>query len=338
MNTNKKNVKNMKEVPIFFAVDDNYIPVLSVAIKSMLDNASKSYKYVIKILNTGIKEENKEKFNVFKAENVDIDFVDVSQHMIALADKLHTRDYYSKSTYFRLFIPKMFPQYNKALYLDADIVVTGDISKFYNSFIGTSLLGAVPDEVVQVTPIFVDYAEKALGLPVNKYFNAGILIMNLKQLRNFNFEEKFVDLLGKYTFRVAQDQDYLNVICKNRVWYLNETWDKMPLQHGCCDVKKLNIIHYNMGWKPWHADGVLFGEVFWKYAKETNFYDEILHIKANYTEEDLKKDAEVGANLLQLAINEVNNPNNYYNLFVKNADGENDSAFEGEFTVQPANS
>ena len=336
MNNEKKNVKKLKEVPIFFAVDDNYIPVLSVAIKSMLENASKSYDYRIKILNTGLKAENKEKINVYKSENVDIDFVDVSQHMLALADKLHTRDYYSKSTYFRLFIPKMFPQYNKALYLDADIIVSGDISKLYNSFIGTSLLGAVPDEVVQITPVFVEYVEKALGVPVNKYFNAGILIMNLKQLRNVNFEEKFINLLSKYAFRVAQDQDYLNVICKNKVWYLNETWDKMPLQHGCCDVKKLNIIHYNMGWKPWHADDVLFGDVFWKYAKETNFYEDILKIKANYTEADLKRDAEVGENLLKLAVEETINPNNYYNLFVKNSDNEN-SSFEPDFSTQPAN-
>ena len=337
MNNNKKNVKNLKEVPIFFAVDDNYIPVLSVAIKSMLDNASKSYKYTIKILNTGIKPENKEKISVFNSKNVEIEFVDVSQHMLALADKLHTRDYYSKSTYFRLFIPKMFPQYNKALYLDADIVVTGDISKFYNSFIGNSLLGAVPDEVVQITPIFVDYVEKALGVASNKYFNAGILIMNLKQLRNFNFEEKFIDLLTKYTFKVAQDQDYLNVICKDKVWYLSETWDKMPLPHGCCDENKLNIIHYNMGWKPWHADGVLFGDIFWKYAKQTNYYDEILNIKANYTEEHLKKDAEVGANLLKLCEIEAVDPNNYYNLFVKNSQEGEDGSFDMEFSSLPAN-
>lgn len=335
MNNNKK-ITKMKEVPIFFAVDDNYIPMLSVAIKSMLDNASKSYKYLIKVLNTGIKEENKQKLYVYNSNNAEIEFVDVSQHMITLADKLHTRDYYSKSTYFRLFIPKMFPQYNKALYLDADIVVTGDISKFYNTFIAGNLIGAVPDEVVQITPIFVEYVEKCLGVPVNKYFNAGILIMNLKQLRNVNFEEKFINLLSKYAFRVAQDQDYLNVICKNKVWYLNETWDKMPLQHGCCDVKKLNIIHYNMGRKPWHADDVLFGDVFWKYAKETNFYEDILKIKANYTEADLKRDAEVGENLLKLAVEETINPNNYYNLFVKNSDNEN-SSFEPDFSTQPAN-
>lgn len=335
MNNNKKTTK-MKEVPIFFAVDDNYIPMLSVAIKSMLDNASKSYKYLIKVLNTGIREENKQKLYVYNSNNAEIEFVDVSQHMIALVDKLHTRDYYSKSTYFRLFIPKMFPQYNKALYLDADIVVTGDISKFYNTFIAGNLIGAVPDEVVQITPIFVDYVEKCLGVPVNKYFNAGILIMNLKQLRNINFEEKFINLLSKYAFRVAQDQDYLNVICKNKVWYLNETWDKMPLQHGCCDVKKLNIIHYNMGRKPWHADDVLFGDVFWKYAKETNFYEDILKIKANYTEADLKRDAEVGENLLKLAVEETISPNNYYNLFVKNAEGDSEGEFDAEFDTQPA--
>ena len=50
--------KDKKEIPIFFATDDNYIPFLDVAIRSLIANASKNYRYTINILNTGIKPEN----------------------------------------------------------------------------------------------------------------------------------------------------------------------------------------------------------------------------------------------------------------------------------------
>ncbi len=332
----KKKFINKKEIPVFFAVDDNYIPVLSVAIRSMLDNASKSNKYLIKILNTGIKEEHKQSFYAFNSDNVDVEFVDVSRHMIALSDKLHTRDYFSKTTYFRLFIPKMFPEYNKCLYLDADIIVNGDISKLYNTFLGSNLIGAVTDEAVQLIPEFVDYVENALGIAGPKYFNAGILVMNLKQLRDYHFEEKFVQLLSKYTFRVAQDQDYLNVICKDRVTYVNANWNKMPFKNGCLDTSKLNLVHYNLCAKPWHADNILFEELFWENAKKSSYYQDIVNIKANYTDEMRKRDDEGGARLLRLAAEEAKDANNYYNLFVKNADSE-DEGFAPAYDTQPAN-
>ena len=72
---------------------------------------------------------------------------------------------------------------------------------------------------------------------------AELLIMNLKQLRNVNFEEKFINLLSKYAFRVAQDQDYLNVICKNKVWYLNE---KIIHQQVSKADKKINRLRLNL--------------------------------------------------------------------------------------------
>ena len=55
--------KNPKIIPIFFATDDNYVPFLEVALRSLIKNASKEYKYVINVLNTGL---NKEKTDIVK--------------------------------------------------------------------------------------------------------------------------------------------------------------------------------------------------------------------------------------------------------------------------------
>ena len=50
--------KKQKEIPIFFATDDNYMPFLDVSINSIITNASKKYKYIINVLNTGLRKEN----------------------------------------------------------------------------------------------------------------------------------------------------------------------------------------------------------------------------------------------------------------------------------------
>ena len=44
------------EVPIFFAIDDGYIPFLAVTLQSIVENASNEYKYLIKILYTNVYE------------------------------------------------------------------------------------------------------------------------------------------------------------------------------------------------------------------------------------------------------------------------------------------
>ena len=72
---------NLEVIPIFFAVDDGYIPFLAVALESLIENASKEYYYSIKILYTNINEENKKKINKYKCENVNIEFVDVNYYI-----------------------------------------------------------------------------------------------------------------------------------------------------------------------------------------------------------------------------------------------------------------
>ena len=219
------------EIPIFFAVDDGYCPFLAVAIQSLIDNCSEEYKYLIKVLHTNISDENKKRITKYERTNVDIEFVNLTYYIEKVKDKLYTRDYYSKTTYFRLFLPNLYPQYDKVLYLDSDIVILDDIAKLYNIEMGTNLVAAAQDDVIQTTPVFREYAEKVVGVAdYRNYFNAGVLLMNLHQLRKFKFQEKFIYLLDKIKFAVAQDQDYINRLCKGRVKLFGREWNRMPIE------------------------------------------------------------------------------------------------------------
>lgn len=296
--------ENNNVIPIFMAVDNNYIPFLGVALKSIIDNVSQQNRYEIKVLYTSVTEENKKKIEEYQTENVGIEFVNLSYKLQEIQEKLYTRNYFSNTTYFRLFIPELYPDYDKAVYIDSDTITLVDIAKLYNTEMGDNLIAGIPDGAVQAIPTFQDYVEKVVGVSnYNNYFNAGIIVMNLKALREYKFQEKFLYMLEKIKFEVAQDQDYLNRLCKGRVKLLGFEWNRMPAmgeQEG-----ELNIIHYNLGCKPWYFDNVLYQEHFWKYAEKTRFYAQIRGMKKNYTEADKERDDANSSKLIELAQKEA---------------------------------
>ena len=295
----------LEVIPIFFAIDDAYTPLLAVALQSLIDNASKNYYYCIKVLHTDVQENHVKQIKKYESENVNIEFVDLNYYINKVKDKLYTRDYYTNTTYFRLFLPELYPQYDKVLYLDSDIIVVGDISELYNTDMGTNLVAAAPDDIIQKNKVFQDYAELVVGVAkYQHYFNAGVLLMNLDELRKFNFQEKFLYLLEKIKFAVAQDQDYLNRLCKGRVTLVSHDWDVMPYVNDETRPEDIKLIHYNFAYKPWHFEDITYNEYFWEYAKKTEFYDEIVKIKDSYTEEQKFQDREAEKALAELATRE----------------------------------
>ncbi len=323
--SNFKN-KNLKEIPIFTASDDNYMPFIAVTLESMLTNCSNNYNYSIKILHTGVSEESIEKIKKYNRDNVDIEFVDMKERLEQVMSKFHTCIYYTQTTYYRLFISELYPQYDKIVYIDCDVAVLGDISKLYHINIGDNLIGATTDEFVMNYPSIQNYFTDCLGISgLKNYFNAGVLIMNLHQFRLQNFEAQFIDLLGKYKF-VVQDQDYLNVLCKNKVYYIDGSWDKMPCIEDI-DVSKVNLVHYNLIWKPWHAE-VPYGEEFWKYADRTEYASIIRNIRLNYSADQYQKDVDNFNGFMEKIIAEIDNPYNYYNLFLKPEEGGSTGSFQ----------
>ena len=280
-----------KEIPIIFSTDDNYISYLDVAIASLISNASKNHNYRIIVLNTGLKAENISKVKTNERDGFTIDFVDISSHLKNI--KSHFKDVYHFSivTYYRLFIASLFPQYDKVIYLDCDLVVLGDISKLYYTPIGDNILGAAPEQYVQNTAEFRSYASIALGVNPDDYVNAGVLLINLKEFRKNNIEEKFTEMITKYNFDLLDpDQAYLNYLCQDKIYMLPNGWNKEPLPLPCEGEK--NIVHYALYKKPWQDDDVMDGEYFWHYAKESPFYQQILNTKAAFgIEETAKKEA-----------------------------------------------
>ena len=140
-----------KVVHIFFTVDDNYIPFLSTTIASIVAHASSEYKYRLTILHDGLSMESKRMIRKYQDnEKIFISFFNVNIKVNSLSVKLDVRDYYTITTYYRLFIPSLFPTLSKCLYLDSDIVLNEDVAKLYFTDLEDNLVGAIPDASVQI--------------------------------------------------------------------------------------------------------------------------------------------------------------------------------------------
>ncbi len=304
-----KKIEKGTPVPVFFAADENYMPFLGITLASLIAHANRARSYIIHVLYTGTLGNNAKSIQEMAGENIHVQFHDVSAQVAKIQEAIHCRDYYTSAIYFRLFIPQLFPQYEKAVYLDCDTILLTDIAKLYDIPLGEQYIGAVADPVVAATPAFCAYTQNALGIDGKRYFNSGVIVMQLDKLRGIDFCNLFARVLRSYEFVVAPDQDCLNLICKDKIHYLGKEWNTMPLaQKRPCTPK---LIHYNLSMKPWHYDGVLYEEYFWETAKRTPFYQAVLAKKRAFTDADKKRDEEAGKKLLALAKREADNPHNY---------------------------
>ncbi|MBO4216534.1 MAG: glycosyltransferase family 8 protein [Clostridia bacterium] len=284
------NIKN--EIPIFFTIDDNYAPFLATALNSAVKNSAKDRRYRAIILYKELSRSNMNKLKALATDSFKIDFITMCEGMETITDRLSNRlrfDCFTLTIYFRLFIPTMFPQYDKGIYIDSDVVLLGDIAELYDTDIGDNYIGACTDLSVQEIPVIVDYIEKAVGVPRDKYINSGVLLMNLKKLREAGLDRRFLKLLNKYHFdSVAPDQDYINALCHGRIHYLSPVWDAMP-NDNALPLSDARLIHYNLYSKPWYGEGVQYEEHFWKYAGDSGFIDSINEKKADWSEEQREK-------------------------------------------------
>ncbi|MBO5883398.1 MAG: 1-acyl-sn-glycerol-3-phosphate acyltransferase [Clostridia bacterium] len=300
-------------IPIFYACDDNFIKYTIVSMHSMITNASKDHKYHIYILHTGVSEEMKNKVIALATENFEVSFEDVTDYLHSISDKLPIRDYYSKTTYYRLFIAEMFPEYDKAIYIDSDTVVQGDISELYHTDIGDAYLGACHEQAMVQIDEYGTYVEKVIGVSRYNFFNAGIILINCDQFRIHFVLDKFIQYLHTYDFVVTQDEDYLNLICKDHVFWIDNRWNTEIFGNIPYPIEEANILHYIMTSKPWYYSDCRHGGIFWKYAKETSVYEDILRVLENYTDEERERDRVSCDDLLALAVKETNREDNYLN-------------------------
>ena len=303
--------KKDQKIHIFYACDDGFVKFTIVSLFSMMQNASREHQYHIHVLHTNIEPETEKRMLAMADECFEVSFDNVSGYLDDLCERLPLRDYYSNTTYYRMFIAEMFPEIDKAIYIDSDTIVQGDISKMYATDIKNYDLAACHEQAMVQEDVYGTYVEKCLGLDRNRFFNAGVLLINCKSFRENKILDRFVKLLGVYDCRVTQDEDYLNILCADRVLFLPQTWNSEVFGKMLDTPENCNIIHYIMVAKPWHFADCRLGDIFWRYAEQTEVYGEIREILDSYTDEQRAKDMESAKRLAELAAAEIARPDTY---------------------------
>ena len=308
-----------KTIPIFYACDDNFAKYALVSLYSMIENASKDRNYHIHFLHTNLSEDIMQKISNLENECFKIEFNNVTKYLESIENRLPIRDYYTKTTYFRLFIAEMFPNYDKAIYIDGDTIVRGDISKLYDTELFDNYVGACHEQAMVQVDVYGTYAERVVGVSRHNFFNAGMILINSALWRSKNVLNKFLTLLGEYNFVVTQDEDYLNVICKDHVLWLDQKWNTAvttDFKYPYPD-EDAYILHYIMVNKPWHYENCRASDVFWSYAEKTSVHGILKDELYAYTEAEKERDRISGENLYRLAIAETNKEDNYQNILDK---------------------
>lgn len=302
-------------IPIFFSCDDNYIPYLTVTIQSIVDHMNDYDTYSIYVLHKGISEKNMLIVKEYEKDNLSINFISLEEKIKYISDLLDdVRDYYTQTIFYRLFIAGLFKSLTKAIYLDCDIIVNCDLAELYNIDLKGNTLGCVVDNVVRDNDDFKIYTKATVGVESHEYFNSGVLLIDLVEYRKNKIEEKFLYMLEHYVFKsVAPDQDFLNYVCKDSKLFIEEKWNRMPIDDGYDD--EIKIIHFNMFMKPWLYDNVIYEDYFWNTAKRTPFYDQILAKKKSYTEEEKKNDLEGVKRMVEMCYEIINSRYTYNDSF-----------------------
>lgn len=285
--------KKTKVVPVFLTITSDYAKYAAAAISSLMRHSDPKRHYRVIIMYDKLRLIDRWRFRNMVTKNVAIEFHKMKYNLYMqiivryCAKRTGSGDFFSSAVYYyRAFIARLFPQYDKGIYIDSDTILTSDIGELYDIDLGNKVIAARVDLKVAMVPEFIRYVEKALGVPAKEYVNSGVLLMDLKKLRKLHYITKMTDLIRKYDADlVAPDQDYLNVILKGKIKHLGREWNCQPEGE---DPEGAKILHFNLSKKPWYHDDVACGELFWQSAKGTGFYGDLTREKESYTLDDAR--------------------------------------------------
>ncbi len=288
----------LDDVVIVFACSESFVPYLSVATQSIVDNASASRRYDIIVLTRDLSPTSMITLSrQTKGANVGIGFLDVDA---ALGDiVLPHHGHFRPETYFRLLAPQLLPNVDKAIYLDSDLIVNADIAELYDTDVEGYKLGGTRDadtigQIDGYDESVGPYLENELGMDdPHDYFQAGVLVMNLAELRRTVTPEEFLRISTERMWRWL-DQDVLNKVVNGHYvrvpmkWNYLMDWQHLRRTHiianAPADVREEyeqarqdpKIVHFagpdNRPWLYPDADGA---DLFWDYARRSPYLEEI---------------------------------------------------------------
>lgn len=255
------------------AIDDRYALPLAVTLRSAVEALEPQTNAEIYVVDDGVTPENRRKIDISIRPRANL-------HWIARPAEEH-KDLpnwgrMSLTTYRKLTLGEWLPpEVHRVLWLDADLLILRDVVRLWKSDLHGQIALAVPDAMVPfVSSRFGVAAHRELNLSATqKYFNAGVLLIDIERWRRENVMPRAFDYLQRYGERVFfWDQEALNAVLAGHWGELDPRWNWNPIVDCLTDSSvEPFIVHFTGNLKPWRYRGSN------RYQKA---YDEIVDLTA----------------------------------------------------------
>ena len=246
-------MRELEPVVLALTSDEGYFPGLYCAIASALSAVEPARKVDVKVLDGGLSQASRDTLASLIeriGKRARLDFVKADP---SIFDKATLGPGQSHMAYCRILLPHLLGV-PRLIYLDCDVLVFRDLSQLFDFELSAGkFVAAVPDSETRSLAQDSRGLAKAMKLPAEgAYFNSGVILMNLDELRKQHFFQRAVEFLGvwKSDYRF-HDQSAMNFLLHEHIEELPEYWNRPSWRFDAQQDNDLDcVLHYTTS-APW---------------------------------------------------------------------------------------
>jgi len=278
-------------INIILASDEPYLPYTAVTLASLLTNLSDPRRVAVYLLTDAkLSPLHRSRFlKLMSIRDFSLEEVVINAERFA---SIRTTPGISAVTYYRLTMHEVLPKHvRRALYLDSDLLVLGNVAELYDTDLSGFMFAGVEDSVSH-------HYNAKFNLPKETpHINAGVAMVNLQEMREGEFTRRVSDYIQRNRYLITLgDQQIINAACHDKIRYVPLKWnvhgsmfDSKWVDANTRDrngfttsmlkqaVSKPDIVHYTLSSrKPWLSTQHPKAKEWLTYAERTPYGEEIL--------------------------------------------------------------
>ena len=269
---------NYSTLHIALAFDNNYALPAGITISSVIKNTP-NYNLHFHLFIDKVSQSNIDKFKQLSSDRITITLYTINSNF-TINPKTLVLHIATISTCIRFIIPDVLCSItNRIIYLDSDTICLQSLEKLAKYSIDNYIAAVIPDDKLMQKEISNMY-----NIDSNKYFNAGVLLINTKRWNEEKISEKALKLINNGEIYKYADQDVLNILLENKTFLLPIKFnDKIKISIDAHQEKEIRpytvILHYISQNKPWFR--IYQSEIFKQYLNSSPWKGENLPLSGN---------------------------------------------------------
>ncbi len=271
-----------KIIPVALICDNDYAMPTAVAIASLRQNKDPETRYVVYVVTPDLDESNSLRLNELAGDGLEIRIVraGIEKYRGIHQDTPGAIRVASSAALLKFDLPNLLAEYDKAFYLDGDLIVRADLSKLF----ATDLEGVYAAVVSDTGQI---YFKHETVRQVRNYFNSGVMLFNLKLCREHGMADMLFETKKRLANMNLMDQNVFNVAFDGKVKYLPIVYNFLYLnllraqgKYSIDDINRLfgaayanleqilaeaKVVHFSSKDKPWKFEDVPLADEWYRY-------------------------------------------------------------------------